>query len=67
MWYDDSVCISFWYHGYGAELGSLSLYLSIDAVLQKPPMWRVHGASRDQQWHHVQLAVNVDAVFQVNK
>ncbi|XP_048866511.1 MAM and LDL-receptor class A domain-containing protein 1 isoform X9 [Brienomyrus brachyistius] len=57
-------CITFWYHMFGATVGSLRLYLQESQPLQRTLMWKRQGMQSDM-WQMTQSHVTLQEVHQV--
>ncbi|XP_070174121.1 MAM and LDL-receptor class A domain-containing protein 1-like [Littorina saxatilis] len=55
-WVGEVNCLSFWYHMYGADMGTLTLYTAhaADQSVDKQILWTRTG-NKDQLWHTVQV------------
>lgn len=59
-------CLSFFYHMYGADIGSLRVYISTNAtgnsISTEAMLWRLDGqASAGNQWQQGQM--NIDTIY----
>nr|XP_023010426.2 MAM and LDL-receptor class A domain-containing protein 1 [Maylandia zebra] len=57
-------CFSFWYHMFGATVGSLKMFLQTSDPLEKTLVWQKSGNQGDE-WLQVQSHVNLQKVHQV--
>ncbi|XP_048866536.1 MAM domain-containing glycosylphosphatidylinositol anchor protein 1-like [Brienomyrus brachyistius] len=57
-------CITFWYHMFGATVGSLRLYLQESQPQQRTLMWKRQGMQSDM-WQMTQSHVTLQEVHQV--
>ena len=56
-------CLTFWYHMYGPNIGTLNLYTSSFNNLGKP-IWTMSG-NQGNKWLKAQLSVQKQTQFQV--
>lgn len=57
-------CLQFWYHMYGADMGTLSVFLKVRNVLQKIPVWSESG-DKGNVWKIATKTISSTDTFQV--
>ena len=58
-------CLSFWYHMNGQTMGTLSVYLSINDIIQTRPLWSETGNKGDV-WRIATMTLTTTDTFEVN-
>ena len=58
------VCLNFWYHAYGASIGTLNVYTRIRDKLSANPVWTISGNQGDL-WRTSSVTVASNEDFQV--
>ena len=59
-------CLKFWYHMYGSSMGTLSVKLKINNVLQRQPIWSESG-NKGNVWKLASATVKSSGSFQVRE
>lgn len=59
-------CLQFWYHMYGYDMGTLSVYLKINNKLQSSPLWSEFG-DKGKQWKIATVTIKSGYSYQVCK
>ena len=59
---NEEVCIQFWYHMYGSDIGNLSIYLKTNQ--SETVVWTLSGNQGDQ-WRFGQTALNSRDAYKV--
>ena len=58
-------CLSFWYHMFGKEIGSLNIYLNTNSsITGNIKVWNISG-NQGNQWRYMEVEVDVASVFKV--
>lgn len=57
-------CLNWWYHAYGATIGSLSVYTRIRNELSAQPIWKIEK-NQGNQWRAAAVTIIPDEDFQV--
>ena len=57
--------MNFWYHAYGATIGSLNVYTRIRNELSVSPIWKIEK-NQGNQWRAAAVTIIPDEDFQVN-
>ncbi|XP_057298293.1 MAM and LDL-receptor class A domain-containing protein 2-like isoform X2 [Hydractinia symbiolongicarpus] len=57
-------CLQFWYHMYGADMGTLSVFLKVRNVLQKIPIWSESG-DKGNVWKIATKTISSTDTFQI--
>ena len=57
-------CLSFWYHMFGVEVGSLSVFLTTNSSIVDISVRNITG-NHGNYWRYMEIDVNIDSVFKV--
>ena len=57
-------CLSFWYHMFGVQVGSLNVYLNTNSSILDISVKNISG-NHGNYWRYMEVDVNVDSVFKV--
>ena len=57
-------CLQFWYHMYGSNMGTLSVHLKINNVLQKTAIWSESG-NKGNVWKLATKTITSSSTYQV--
>ena len=58
------VCLNFWYHAYGASIGTLNVYTRIRDKLSANPVWTI-SSNQGNQWRTSSVTVTANEDFNV--
>ena len=59
-------CITFWYHMYGADMGSLTVYTSEMNGVLGPAQWSRSGYTAVREWKEGRVTIDPGTEFQVS-
>ncbi|XP_028392900.1 uncharacterized protein LOC114517402 [Dendronephthya gigantea] len=57
-------CLSFWYHIFGSDAGSLNIYLTTNSTVFGIPVRNISG-NRGNFWRYMEVDININSVFKV--
>ena len=60
---NENVCVQFWYHMHGSEIGKLSIYLKTNQ--SEELVWRLSG-DQGNRWRFGQTALNSPSFYKVS-
>lgn len=60
----DGMCLNFWYHQYGASIGTLNVFIRKGGVIADNPIWTVE-LNHGDQWRAGVVTINENSDFQV--
>ena len=60
---NEAVCVQFWYHMHGLDIGSLSIYLKTNQ--SETLVWRLSG-DQGNRWRFGQTALNSTSLYTVS-
>ena len=61
----NGACVTFWYHMYGADIGTLSVYTEISGDLGSA-RWSRTGYTKASQWYEASINIEPGTEFQVS-
>ena len=59
-------CITFWYHMYGEDMGSLTVYTNETDGVLGPVQFSRSGFTRENEWQEGKVSIAPDSEFQVS-
>jgi len=60
----NGICVKFWYHAYGASIGTLNVYTRIRSQLSSNPIWTISG-NQGNLWRTSSVTIHSNEDFQV--
>jgi len=60
----DNMCLGFWYHMYGPNIGTLNVYASSASTGLGTPVWTLYG-DQGNTWNKAQVTVQTTTPYQV--
>jgi hypothetical protein len=60
----NGICVKFWYHAYGASIGTLNVYTRIRSQLSSSPIWTISG-NQGNLWRTSSVTIHSNEDFQV--
>jgi hypothetical protein len=60
----NGICVNFWYHAYGASIGTLNIYTRIRSQLSSNPIWVISG-NQGNLWRTSSVTIHSNEDFQV--
>ena len=59
---NETICVQFWYHMHGSDIGNLSIYLKTNQ--SETLVWRLSG-DQGNRWRFAQTALNSPSLYKV--
>ena len=57
-------CVEFYYHMYGADMGTLRMFLRKGGRIDRTPVWTLSG-NQGNAWHRGSFTVQTDQIWKV--
>jgi hypothetical protein len=60
----NGICLSFWYHAYGDDIGTLNVYTRVRNQLSTKPIWSIDN-DQGNKWRVAAVTIDSSEDFQI--